>query len=107
MVNSTFTVTFLWKGQTETETELHSSMFSYFHQISRMLTEPTPNELPALLQGKKEELTTPVEGDEDEESQDFFLVKPDSPVRTLSSSVTYVTCQMNEINMQNDVWVAM
>ncbi|XP_042881641.1 bestrophin-3-like [Penaeus japonicus] len=72
-------------------------------EISRMLTEPTPNELPALLQGKKEELTTPVEGDEDEESQDFFLVKPDSPVRTLSSSVTYVTCQMNEINMQNDV----
>lgn len=73
-----------------------------------MLTEPSPNELPAVLQGKKEDLTTPVEvvDEEEVESQDFFLVKPDSPVRTLSSSVTYVTCQMNEINMQNDVWVA-
>lgn len=73
-----------------------------------MLTEPLSNELPALLQGKKEDLTTPVEAiDEEEvENQDFFLVKPDSPVRTLSSSVTYVTCQMNEVNMQNDVWVA-
>lgn len=74
-------------------------------EISRMLTEPLSNELPALLQGKKEDLTTPVEAiDEEEvENQDFFLVKPDSPVRTLSSSVTYVTCQMNEVNMQNDV----